>query len=148
MKRNPVAPLLLLSLLGGCSYSYDLVAVVRQGRIFIEVPQYSKSHPTCLRRVEVYADGERQPDWRESTSYDDACANKFPLPYRVRLKGQHQSNGSEEVAAKPIRRETVYEVSTTTGATEYGMGRFVVHADGRVENLPTTSFLVDSENGS
>lgn len=37
--------------------------------------------------------------------------------------------------ATPLRRGVAYSITTTTGATGYGDGRFVIHADGRVENL-------------
>ncbi len=80
-------------------------------------------------------------------SYDDDCANKFPLPYGYRLRGTHQPD-SREVAAKPLRRETVYEVTATMGATGYGGGRFIVHADGKIENLPPKLLSSETGNGS
>lgn len=135
MIRKITAPVLLALCLGGCSYSYDLIAAVRNGRIVINVDPASSRQPSCLRQIEVFEEGEREPAWLESVSYDDDCSNSFPLPYGHRLRGQHQP-GDREVAAKPLRRETIYIVTATTGATGYGGGRFVVHADGRVENLP------------
>ena len=83
--------------------------------------------------------------WFETVSYDDPCANRFPLPYGARLKGEHQ-NDSGIVKAKPLLREVVYEVTTTTGATGYGGGRFIIHADGRVENLPRQGGAMDASN--
>jgi hypothetical protein len=71
--------------------------------------------------------------WFESVDYDDACANRFPLIYGASLNGRHQQDGI--VKATALRREVVYDVSTTTGATGYGSGRFTIHADGHIENL-------------
>lgn len=137
--------MLLAVSLGGCSYSYDLIASVRNGQIVIDVDPASSQHPVCLRRIEVSAEDVREAAWLESVSYDDDCANKFPLPYGYRLRGAHQRD-SQEITAKPLRRETIYEVTATTGATGYGGGRFVIHADGKVENLPPE--LLPSEAGN
>lgn len=135
MLRRIVFAMLLALTLSSCSYGYDLLAVVRNGRVVFIVDPASAQQPSCLRRVEVTAeDDERDTLWLESVSYDDDCANKFPLPYGATIKGQHQQD-SRLVMAKPLRRGTIYNVSTTTGATGYGGGRFVVHADGRIENL-------------
>lgn len=85
--------------------------------------------------------------WLESVSHDDKCANKFPLPYGVTLKGQHQQD-SELIGAKPLRRGTVYEISTTSGATGYGGGRFAVRADGSIENLKFQQSAAQSNEAS
>ncbi|MGI8405690.1 MAG: hypothetical protein ACR2OE_13175 [Thermomicrobiales bacterium] len=131
-----IATLLLLALaLSSCSYSYGVLATVRNGRVVFIVDPASSQQPSCLRRIEVIAEYERDPIWEESVSYDDDCENKFPLPYGARLEGQHQQN-QKMADAKPLRRGITYEVSTTTGATGYGGGRFVVRPDGRLENLP------------
>jgi len=95
----------------------------------------------------VFAEDERAPTWQESVSHDDACANKFPLPYGQRLRGKHEPD-SQEVAPKPLRRETIYEVTATTGATGYGGVRFIVHADGKVENLPHKLLSPETGNGN
>lgn len=142
-----VAVVLLTASLGGCSYSYDLIAEVRNGQIVINVAPASSQQPKCLRRIEVAAEDERTASWLESVSYEDDCANKFPLPYGHRLHGTHQPDGPE-VAGQPLRRETIYEVTATTGATGYGGGRFIVHADGRVENLPPRQLPSETGNGN
>lgn len=147
MIRKIALAMLLASSLGGCSYSYDLIAVVRNGQIIIDVDPSSSQHPSCLRRIEVSAEGSREAAWLESISYDDDCANRFPLPYGSRLRGQHQPE-SGEVAVKPLRREIIYEMTATTGATGYGDGRFIVHANGRVENLPPKMLSSEPGNGS
>lgn len=147
MIRKITAAMLLAASLEGCSYRYDLIAAVRNGQIVIDVDPSSSRHPACLRRIEVSANDERKAAWLESVSYDDDCANKFPLPYGYRLRGKHQPD-SREVAAKPLRREIVYEVTATTGATGYGGGRFIVHADGRLENLPPKPLPLETGKGS
>jgi hypothetical protein len=142
---------LLAATLSSCSYAYRLLAISQGGRLAFVVSPDSDERPSCLRYVEVIADdgakAKTEPEpgddtsrvgygtyWFESMDYDDACANRFPVLYGAPLKGQHQQYKS--VKAKPLRREIVYDVTTTTGATGYGDGRFVIHADGRVENLP------------
>jgi hypothetical protein len=145
MIRKMAAAMLLAASLGGCSYGYHLIAAFRGGKITIDVDPSSSQHPTCLRRIEVSSETEREAVWRESVDYDDDCANKFPLPYGHRLRGKHQPDIGE-IAAKPLRRETIYEVTATTGATGYGGGRFIVHADGSVENLPRKLFSSNTGN--
>ncbi|WP_143084850.1 hypothetical protein [Novosphingobium sp. CF614] len=147
MIRKIVAAMLLGTSLTGCSYSYDLIVEVRNGQVTIDVDPASPQHPTCLRRIEVSAEDERTASWQESASYDDDCANKFPLPYGRRLLGTHQPD-SPQVAAKPLRRETIYEVTATTGATGYGGGRFIIHANGKVENLPPKLLPSGTGDGS
>jgi hypothetical protein len=147
MIRKIAAAMLLAASLGGCSYSYDLIAGVRDGQIVIDVDPSSSQHPKCLRRIEVSSEDESEASWLESVDYDDDCANRFPLPYGHRLRGKHQLD-RKEVAAKPLRPETIYEVTATTGATGYGGGRFIVHADGRVENLPPRLLSSETANGS
>lgn len=127
-----LAPLTML--LGGCSYSYDVLAVVRAGQIVFIVDPKSPSSASCIRRIEVAAVGERSSVWRESVDYDDDCANKFPVSYGVSFKGRHQPEWPT-IKASPLRRGVIYEVGTTTGATGYGAGRFIIRSDGRVENL-------------
>ena len=147
MIRKTAAAILLAILLGSCSYSYDLIAAIRNGQIVIDVDPAASQHPACLRRIEVSAEDSREAAWLESVSYNEDCANKFPLPYGYRLRGKHLPD-SREVAAKPLRREIVYEVNATTGATGYGGGRFVIHADGRLENLPPKLLASETGNGS
>lgn len=149
MLRRIVCLSLLSATLSGCSYVYDVIAVAHDGRLAFIIDPASDQRPSCLRLIEVTT--ERQPKaqaeegddtsrvsdgviWFESVSYDDDCANRFPLYYGFTLKGEHQQDRAM-VKAKPLLREVVYNVSTTTGATGYGGGRFVIHANGRIENL-------------
>lgn len=140
-----LAPLAML--LGGCSYSYDVIAVVRDGRIVFVVDPKSSSSPSCLRRIEVSAVDERESVWRESVDYDDDCANKFPIPYGESFKGRHQPEWPA-IKASPLRRGVVYEVGTTTGATGYGGGRFIINSDGRVKNLTLNDGAEQSEQAT
>jgi len=139
----------LCAALGGCSYDYEILAVARGGQLVFVVDPESGQAPSCVRQVEVIAEqGARarpQPGdnasrlgygtfWFESVGYDDACANRFPVAYGTTLNGRHQ-NDRGLVAPKALLRDVVYRVSTTTGATGYGSGRFVIRSDGRIENL-------------
>ncbi|WP_278393356.1 hypothetical protein [Sphingobium yanoikuyae] len=127
------------ALLGGCSYGYDLTAVVQNGQLMFVVSPTSSQKPECLRDIEVAEEGgQRNTLWSESVSYDDYCANKFPISYGKSLEGQRQQD-RKEVQAMPLRPGVIYNVSTTTDATGYGGGRFLIHADGHVENLPWPS---------
>jgi hypothetical protein len=111
-----------------------------------------------LRLIEVIAEGSSKAGaeagddasrlrygtfWFENVNYDDDCANRFPLIYGEKLSGKHQS-GLGIVKAKRLLREVIYQVSTTTGATGYGAGRFIVHKNGRVQNLPRQGSSLDA----
>jgi hypothetical protein len=151
MRRRIVALVLLIATLTSCSYDYRLLAISQDGRLAFVVSPDSDHHPSCFRDVEVIADdgakAKTAPEpgddtsrvgygtfWFQSVDYEDDCANRFPILYGASLKGQRQQYGS--VKAKPLRQEVVYTVSTTSGATGYGGGRFVIHANGQIENLP------------
>lgn len=140
---------LVLSL-SACSYSYDLRAVAKGGHVMFEVASDSKSQPDCLRQIAVETDERTAISpapgddatrtgygtvWHDSVDYDDACANAFPIQYGANLKGRKQADRGL-VAPKRLNVGIVYVVSSTTGATGYGGGRFIVHADGRIQNLP------------
>lgn len=146
-----VALVVLAGILTSCSYSYPLLAVSQGRRLAFIVDPKSGDQPSCFREIEVLADAgakaktapERGDDvsrvgygtyWFESVDYNDDCANRFPIQYGAPLKAQHQQDGL--VRAKPLRREVVYVVSTTTEATGYGEGRFIIHGNGHIENLP------------
>lgn len=140
MRAKTIIVVLLSVALGGCSYEYDIIATVRDGRIVFVVDPESSHAPSCVRRVEVSVVGARDYAWRESVDYDDACADKFPIVYGVSFKGSNQPEWPA-IPAKLLRRGVTYEVSTTTGATGYGAGRFSIREDGRVVNeqvLPIT----------
>ena len=149
MPWRVAALIFLCAALSGCSYVYEILAVARGGQLVFVIDPNSDNAPSCVRQVEVIAEqGARaQPQagddtsrrgygtfWFESVGYDDACANRFPVIYGSTLNGQHLSDAGL-VAPKPLLRDVIYSVSTTTGATGYGSGRFVIRSDGRIENL-------------
>ena len=134
LRNATILPLAVV--LGSCSYLYDVVAVLQDGRVAFAVAPDSRQQPECLRRVEVVAEEQSQTVWRESVSHEDACANRFPLVYGQRLSGQHQQGGSPDTSPQSLQRGIVYEIVTTSGSTGYGGGRFVIRADGGIENLP------------
>jgi hypothetical protein len=137
------------------------LAVARNGKLVFVVDPKSSSHPSCLRQVEVIAEGGTKAHaqagddktrvgygtfWFQSVGYDDGCANRFPLTYGTKLGGEQTDEGV--VSAKPLVPGVVYTVGTTTGATGYGGGRFVIQSDGRIENLPpsTANNMLENAN--
>jgi len=135
--------------LSGCSYVYDLLAISRDGELTFVVASDSPSQPNCFRQIEVIsaeriavnpAPGDDQTRagygtvWRDEVEYEDDCDNEFPAVYGHDLKGKRRP-GHGLVQAKSLARNTVYEISTVSGATGYGRGRFLIHDDGRIENL-------------
>lgn len=133
--KTGATTLLLLLCLCSCSYTYDVVAAVENGRIVFRSASKHSNAPDCLRRIEVYSIGERKTVWRDSVDYSDDCANEFPVVYGARLKGKKQPEWPT-IPATPLRIGLEYEISTTTGATGYGGGRFHLDANGRVVNDP------------
>ena len=150
MNFRPAFLVLACISLNGCSYAYELLAVVRDGQLTFVVDPKSRQHPECIRQIDVSsvkrrrlkaAQGEDRTKtgygtfWSQSINYDDGCANKFPVAYGVVLAGQRQLDRGS-VNAKPLVRGIEYEISTTTSATGYGFGYFMIDASGRVINLP------------
>jgi hypothetical protein len=144
--------LLCLFWLGGCSYNYDLLAVVIHGRLAFIVDPQSKRGATCITSIHVQTNdvARARPAvadnknlvangffwWRD---YDVAdCPNRFPILYGQPLVGKpfvYSSGRSDGVEAKPLKVGVIYEVSTASGSG-YGGGRFRILPDRRVENLP------------
>ena len=87
-----------------------------------------------IQRTARTAQGEEH--WFDRASYD--CKNPFPIFYGESLKGGPPESGPQYaiINAKPLKVGIIYSVSTTTGATGYGGGRFRLRPDGAVENLP------------
>lgn len=139
--------LALIGLLGlsGCSYTFDVRAVMIDGRLaFMPGPRIRK--PECVSGVMVRDEaplvGETFADWRQATYVwiDEGgyhCADRFPVFYGQVLTGEDtaRTGGFEEVAPRPLRVGAIYEVMIGSGATGYGGGRFRLLPDGRVENL-------------
>lgn len=138
-------PVLCTLTLCGCSYSYDVQARVSDGRLIFEVnPQWGAD---CVRRVEVRSEEKGgEAVWEQTVSFDDGCENKFPIAYGVPLRGRPHvydsgapdvmvGTAAPSVAAKKLLAGVICTVSTTTGATGYGCGRFRIGSDRQVENL-------------
>jgi hypothetical protein len=137
--------------LSGCSYAYDVLATVIDGRLAFIVDPQSPNAADCINHIEVVTD-EREVApaatgddpvrtgygtyWYEVASYD--CENPFPVFYGSALRGGPPENweSPDHVKPKPLKIGVVYEVSTTTGATGYGGGRFRIRPNRTVENLP------------
>lgn len=143
-------------LTNGCSYIYDLRAIVINGRLAFVVDPKSKQKAKCIRSIHVStADNETAraaPDrgdavglvtngvfwWKDYAV--DACPNKFPILYGQRLEGRpfiYSDGDTSGVEAKPLRVGVIYEVETASGSSGYGGGRFRIRADHTVENLPS-----------
>lgn len=150
-------------ILGSCSYSYSIRAVLIEGRLAFEVAPWSDRHPDCIRGVDVsvakngpIASPESGDDvglvrnggvyWWEQLNVG-SCENPFPIFYGQPLKGVPFDYGERQysrVRAKPIVIGHVYSVSMVSSGSGYGSGWFRITSDGRVENWrndPTPSSL-------
>lgn len=141
-------------MLGSCSYAYDLLAVVIDGRLAFIVDPVSDRKPDCIGSIDVSADkGEpvAQPApgddeglvrnggvyWWKSFEVT-SCPNPFPIFYGQPLKGVpfiYQDGKPSSVEAKPLRIGAVYEVTTSSSGSGYGGGWFRITKDRRVENF-------------
>lgn len=138
--------------LGSCSYVYDVVAEMIDGELTFTSDR-SWFRERCVRAIDVVAmdrddatAAEAGDDqslvgfgtyWSESMDYD--CGDRFPVVYGAHLSGEPLPDESSgvRVAPKKLKAEVIYRVSTVSGATGYGGGRFVINADGTVDNLPS-----------
>lgn len=141
-----VFPILCQLALSGCTYSYDVQAEVSKGRLtFNANPQWGAD---CLRRVDVRSDMDGgRAVWEQSISHDDHCENRFPITYGEPLRGRPDASNSDgdpdvmigtlasSVTAEKLRVGVIYTISTTTGTTGYGCGRFRIEPNGHVQNL-------------
>jgi len=162
MRVLPAISIVLAGLaLGSCSYSYQLLAKVIQGRLAFVVDPASGRTPKCINGITVSTDKgesvtatpiagddvnliENGVFWWQSMEGD--CKNDFPIFYGQPLKGKRLSyeglnlpnvkpgDLSSVVLPKRLHAGVVYEVSTTSGSTGYGQGWFWITPDRRVEN--------------
>ena len=140
-------------MLGGCSYTYDILATMIDGKLAFVVDPKSPSKPSsCLTTITVAAQDRQsrvraEPNdnvqlvnagvvWWNSVGYE--CSTRFPVTYGIPLAGEPRSpeQVNREVHAKPLTPGVIYEVVVVSGATGYGGGRFRLTASGGVENLP------------
>lgn len=125
--------------LSGCSYSYDVEAVMIDGRLAFVPDAASRGRAKCVSHVvvapvEPAAGGARSAVWHDAGGHD--CADRFPIFYGEPLKGEDGTPVAPEVAPQALRPGVVYEVVVTAGTTGYGGRKFRLTADGQVENLP------------
>lgn len=138
--------------LGSCSYGYELLAVVIQGRLAFIVDPHSSYKPDCLGSIHVSVD--KGGPIARPTEGDDrglvlnggvywwkssevtSCENRFPIFYGQQIKGPPfiYDDGPSSVEAKPLRVGVVYEVNSS-GDGAYGYGWFRIAKGGRIENL-------------
>lgn len=160
-ERTIGCSVLLPFLLTGCSYSYDLKAIVRDGRLAFIVDPSSRRDANCVRSITVSAengeaaagsDDDRQvvengAFWEEETRVTD-CRNQFPILYGQPLQGEPFQRPI--VAPKPLRIGVIYSVGTSSSGSGYGAVRFRIRRDRTVENLPLidmTAGLEEPANG-
>ena len=152
MRIRIALALLSLSPLGGCSYTYDLKAVVVDGRLAFIVDPQSRSGASCVRSIEVTAVGSTRAIatprddqqavasgtfWKQTTASDE-CLNPFPIVYGERLVGKpfvYEGRTMGAVEAKPLRVGEVYEVTTSGSGSGYGGTKFRLGPGGKIENL-------------
>ena len=153
---------LLPFLLTGCSYSYDLKAIVLDGRLAFILDPSSRRDANCVHRIAVSAENgeataagsdddrhffEHGASWEEETRVTD-CRNRLPIRYGQPLQGEPFQR--PVVAAKPLRIGLIYSVGTSSSGSGYGAGRFRIRRDRTVENLPLvdmTAGLEEAANG-
>lgn len=130
--------------LASCSYVYDLRAIVIDGNIaFVPVEEdvWGNPDPECFYSIKVVKLSENFSQeeivWEDEKKYA-SCDNPFPVKYGSELLGKYEgclSGVCEQVEAKPLIPSGIYEVHTTSEASNYGGGRFRYEADGSVTNL-------------
>ena len=150
MRVLPLLSLIGLLALGGCSDTFDVRAVMTDGRLTFVADGPSRGRARCVSHVAVMV-AEASPSsghgpyeaWRQRAyAWVDqggyGCDDRFPIVYGQALKGEDvRSSGPtfEDVAPKALEVGRVYIVMVTVDATGYGGGSFRLLPDGTVENL-------------
>jgi len=140
----------LAVLVAGCSYEYEVTALVIDGHLAFDAdPRSGIFSDDCVREISIVRDDDSEVAaehgddesrtgygtvWFQIIEHVDGCANTFPIVYGEAFKGRFDSNWPP-VRSKPLQRGVVYNVWTTTGSTGYGAGRFTIDAEGRIVNL-------------
>jgi hypothetical protein len=139
--------------LGSCSYGYDILAVVIDGRLAFIVDPASEGKPDCIGSIHVSVD--KGGPIAEPVAGDDeglvrnggvywwksfeigSCENPFPIFYGQHLKGKPfiYDDGPSTVEAKPLRIGVLYHVDSSSKGGYYASGWFRITEDRRVENL-------------
>jgi hypothetical protein len=155
---KPIPRLLAIFLgafmLGSCSYGYDILAVVIDGRLAFIVDPTSEGKPECIGDIDVSVDKGgpiAQPAagddvglvrnggvyWWKSFEIG-SCENPFPIFYGQQLKGAsfiYDDGKRSSVEAKPLRIGVLYHVNTSSSGGYYASRWFRITKDRRVENL-------------
>ena len=154
-----LAALLAPAFLGSCSYSFDVVALVRDGRLMFVPGPDRDSRNICVRGVDVQATGSVRATaeagdrleqvrqgvfWSESLDWSAPCS-PFPLVYG-RL-GSRAATDSAGVSAKPLVKGVPYDVSISGDGGGHGGGCFVLHERG-VANLRRCPMSADPANAT
>jgi hypothetical protein len=152
MAYKATAALFLPLALSGCSSTYDVRALVLDGKVaFVPTDTDIWGDPDCIYSISVSAvDGpSAKPEegdsigmvehgvyWNESFAVT-SCDNPFPVVYGEELIGPpFRENYEYVVKAKPLRIGVVYEVTTASNGSAYGGGKFMITEQRRVVNLP------------
>lgn len=165
MGIRTASALLTFVALSGCSYPYDVRAVILHGKLAFIVDPNSKIKPDCIRSVHVQTDesARAKPAYGDNSALVangiywwkdfalDACPNRFPIFYGQPLIGQpfiNQDGSTTAVEPKPLVPGVIYEIGTTSRGSGYGSGRFRIRPDRTVENLPIDTSLKAVNGGS
>ena len=147
MKAKTLFVLLTIFSLSSCSYVYEVKAEMVDGSV-VFTSDKSWFRERCIRQIDVtpewngppkdFPGGEAQFRTAWSIRMANTCDNRFPIRYGEALAGPKASANGERfrVAPTPLLKGQVYTVSTVSGSTGYGSGRFVINANGTVTNLP------------
>lgn len=130
-----VASLLIVLPLGGCYFSYDVRAVVIDGRLaFTTDKHWLTGEPKCVDAIEVFAyTPDRHVLWRQQAA-PDVCVQDFPIFYGQPMKGARPDD-PDAVAAEPLKPGVIYHVDTGTQIGGSGIDLFRLTPERRVENL-------------
>lgn len=127
--------------MAGCSYTYEVQAVLVQGQVAF-VPKsrgWFESTPRCVNAIIVSAGFSRSSPLGSDVIWENyrtpsECANRFPIKYGLPLSGEHMVQISDR-SARPLIAGVVYIVETQSEGSGYGTGRFTMTPQGRVQNL-------------
>lgn len=110
---------LMVLLLVGCSYFYELEAVVRDGRVAF-VPKDGDGGTGCLDDFSV-SDADGRIVWHVSAPHyiPPPCESRFPIVYSVVPAGM-----TEKVKPAALRAGLVYTVSGSDGDAYDGSFRY------------------------
>ena len=143
MRTRGPALLVAVFALHGCSYSYDVHAVMIDGRLaFVS----ADDDFTCAANISITTDeaARRTPAEGDNNSliqnagafwWTNAPAIDWLMPFPV-IYGTVPAGMRQHVAPKPLQIGTIYSVSTVGPGGGIGHGCFRLEASNTVRNLP------------